>query len=197
LSYSQYIEPHKLESSEMNPENNARGKIEPAKTVLREPALEDGMSVFRLIGRCPPLDTNSSYCNLLQCGRFSRTSVVAAYGDELVGFISGFRLHEQPDVLFIWQVAVDEKARGGGLAMRMLLNILSRPQCEHVRYIETTITSDNVPSWSLFRGLARKLSADIQSCDWLDKQAHFDGLHESESLVRIGPFNPEQIGSKS
>lgn len=122
---------------------------------------------------------------------------MAVHSDEIVGFISGFRLHEQPDVLFIWQVAVDEKARGGGLAMRMLLSILSRPHCERVRYIETTITSDNVPSWSLFSGLARKLSTDIQSCDWLDKQAHFDGLHEPESLVRIGPFNHEQIGSKS
>jgi L-2,4-diaminobutyric acid acetyltransferase len=197
LSYSQHIEPRKLASSDISPEESNPGIIDPAKIRLREPALEDGMSVYRLIQRCPPLDTNSSYCNLLQCGRFSRTSVVAVHSDEIVGFISGFRLHEQPDVLFIWQVAVDEKARGGGLAMRMLLSILSRPHCERVRYIETTITSDNVPSWSLFSGLARKLSTDIQSCDWLDKQAHFDGLHESESLVRIGPFNHEQIGSKS
>lgn len=147
------------------------------------------MSVFRLIQRCPPLDTNSSYCNLLQCVHFSSTSVAAVQGDELVGFISGYQLPERSDTLFIWQVAVDEIARGLGLASRMLLHILSRPQTEHIRYLETTITEDNIASWSLFRGLADRLGTDLQSSEWLDKQDHFDGQHQSESLVRLGPIN--------
>lgn len=157
---------------------------------LRMPTLEDGMSVFRLIQRCPPLDANSSYCNFLQSGHFSSTSVAAERDGKLVGFISGYILPDRPDTLFIWQVAVDEEARGLGLASQMLLNILNRSHCQDVHYLETTITEDNQPSWALFKRLSKQMDADINSTEaWLDKQAHFDGEHDSESLVRIGPFN--------
>ncbi|WP_221892316.1 diaminobutyrate acetyltransferase [Teredinibacter haidensis] len=156
---------------------------------FRIPVLEDGMSVFRLIQRCPPLDTNSSYCNLLQCGHFSSTSVAADLDGELVGFISGYLVPERPGILFIWQVAVDERARGLGLVSQMLAHMLNRSSCRGIRHLETTITKDNKPSWGLFKSLAKRLGADIQSSSWLDKQAHFDGQHDSESLVRIGPFN--------
>lgn len=159
---------------------------------LRLPTLEDGMSVFRLIQNCPPLDTNSSYCNLLQCGHFSSTSVAAIMDDGLVGFISGYLVPERPDTLFIWQVAVDERARGRGLASKMLSHILARACCQSVHYLETTITEDNQPSWALFNALSKHLDAKIQAAPWLDKQTHFDDQHDSESLIRIGPFNLDQ-----
>ena len=156
---------------------------------LSVPTLDDGMSVFRLVQRCPPLDTNSSYCNLLQCGHFPDTSVMASLDGEMTGFISGYLIPDRPDTLFIWQVAVDAPARGLGLASKMLLHILNRPSSQSIRYLETTITEDNQPSWGLFKRLAKHLNTEFTSSPWLDKQAHFDGQHDSESLVRIGPFN--------
>jgi len=160
---------------------------------LRVPTLEDGMSVFRLIKRCPPLDTNSSYCNILQTSHFASTSVAAEVNGQVLGFISGYLLPDRPDTLFIWQVAVDEDARGIGLASRMLINLLTRSACNQVSYLETTITQDNTPSWRLFKGVAKRLSTELQSAVWLEKDAHFDGQHDSEALVRIGPFNTDQI----
>lgn len=158
--------------------------------VLRSPTLEDGMAVFRLVEICPPLDMNSSYCNLLQCSHFANTSVAAQINGELVGFISGYAIPERPDTLFIWQVAVAEQARGLGLASRMLAHILARPHCADIAYLETSITKDNQASWALFKSLAKVLSADFQSSSgWMDKEAHFAGQHDSEVLVRIGPFN--------
>lgn len=160
--------------------------------VLRPPTLEDGMDVYRLIESCPPLDTNSSYCNLLQCSHFSDTSVAAEIDGRLVGFISGYKapnkIADKADTLFIWQVAVAESARGLGLASRMLSAILDRQECATVEYLETTITQDNQASWALFEGLAKKRSAILQRLDWMDKELHFSGLHDSETLVRIGPF---------
>jgi L-2,4-diaminobutyric acid acetyltransferase len=156
---------------------------------LRSPSLEDGMAVFRLVKNCPPLDTNSSYCNLLQCSHFSSTSVAAEIDGEIVGFISGYALPERPNTLFIWQVAVGEQARGAGLASRMLKHILARPHCTDITYLETTITEDNQASWALFKSLAKALPADFSSSEWMDKDAHFAGQHDSEALVRIGPFN--------
>ncbi|WP_408034003.1 diaminobutyrate acetyltransferase [Teredinibacter purpureus] len=159
---------------------------------LRMPVLEDGMPVYQLVQRCPPLDTNSSYCNVLQCGHFANTSVAAELDGELMGFVSGYIIAERPDTLFIWQVAVDDRTRGLGLASQMLSHILNRPCCSTVRYLETTITEDNQPSWRLFERLAKQLETLIQPSPWLDKQIHFKGQHESESLVRIGPFNCAQ-----
>lgn len=159
---------------------------------LRTPTLSDGMEVFRLVERCPPLDANSSYCNFLQCGHFAQTSVAAEMNGELVGFISGYKKPEQQDTLFVWQVAVDERARGQGLASKMLLHILQRPNCQSVNHLETTITEDNKGSWALFERLAKTLTADLNSSIFLDKQKHFDGLHDSEALVRIGPFTNTQ-----
>lgn len=155
---------------------------------LRPPVLEDGMDVFRLIERCPPLDENSSYCNLLQCSHFANTSVVAESEGAPVGFISGYIIPDRTNTLFIWQVAVSEPARGCGLASRMLAHILARPYCADIRYLETTITENNSASWALFKSHAQASNADLQSLPWMDKDIHFQGQHESETLVRIGPF---------
>jgi len=157
---------------------------------LRSPVVEDGIAVSRLVESCPPLDVNSNYCNLLQCSHFSSTSVAADACGDLVGFISGYIVPESPETLFIWQVAVAEQARGLGLASCMLDEVLARPQCKSVGYLETTITQKNLASWALFKGLAKNLSADFLSSDWLDQKSHFAELHDSEALVRIGPFTP-------
>lgn len=151
------------------------------------------MAVFGLILNSPPLDTNSSYCNLLQCSHFAKTSVAAFKDDNLLGFISAYILPDKPNTLFIWQVAVAENARGCGLASKMLLHILSRSNCRHIEYLETSITEDNQPSWNLFRGFARNHNADFKTSEWMDKSKHFAGQHESELLVRIGPFRINPI----
>jgi len=119
--------------------------------------------------------------------------VIAERKGQVVGFISAYIIPEHTDTLFIWQVAVDDATRGEGLASRMLIHILSRSSCQHVNYLETTITEDNTPSWNLFKRLGDKLSTDLQSSIWLEKEAHFDGQHDSEALVRIGPFNTDQL----
>ncbi|WP_105103093.1 diaminobutyrate acetyltransferase [Microbulbifer pacificus] len=168
-------------------------KRQAPEVLLRRPVSEDGAAVHRLIGNCPPLDTNSLYCNLLQASHFSTTSVAAELSGgerdgDLAGFISGYLIPERPDTLFIWQVAVAEHGRGMGLAGRMLREILARPVCTQVRFLETTITPGNDASWALFRGLARKLNANCCDSVLFDRERHFNGQHDSEMLLRIGPF---------
>lgn len=156
--------------------------------MLRPPQSEDGSSVHRLISQCSPLSTNSMYCNLLQCTHFAGTSVAAKVDDQLVGFISGYLIPDRENTLFIWQVAVSEKARGQGLATKMLKDILARPQCDKVTHIETTITELNKASWSLFKGLAEKLKVDIKRSVFFDHVEHFNRTDDTEMLARIGPF---------
>ncbi len=159
-----------------------------SEITFRHPVLEDGIEVFDLIERCPPLDQNSSYCNLLQCSHFADTCVAAEMDGDLVGFVSGYLLPSDPSTLFVWQVAVDSRARGKGLASRMILHLLSQPSCDKVSHIHTTITEANEASWALFRRLSAKLDCQINSEILMDCDQHFKGRHASEFLVHLGPF---------
>jgi L-2,4-diaminobutyric acid acetyltransferase len=159
-----------------------------AHTALRAPKAEDGERVWRLIADCPPLDRNSLYCNLLQCTDFADTCILAEKGDDLVGWVSAYRPPNDPGALFVWQVAVHEKARGEGLAQRMIENLAARHDENGVTKIKATITKDNRSSWKLFESIARNLSAPLVSEERYKENEHFGGRHETEYLVTIGPF---------
>ncbi len=154
---------------------------------LRKPIVTDGSAVHALIARCAPLDTNSMYCNLLQCFHFADTAVLAEMNGQTVGFISGYRLPQKTDTLFVWQVAVDKSARGQGLASRMLQALIEQ-QGGEVQHLHTTITKGNEASWNTFRRLARDLNAPLNSHELFNKDEHLGGEHDSEFLIDIGPF---------
>ena len=158
---------------------------------LRQPAALDGPAVHALVSRCPPLDVNSLYCNLLQCSMFSTTCIVAERNGEIVGFISGFIAPGSSNTLFIWQVAVAPEARGSGLGKAMLMALLQRPACQRVSQLQTTVTPSNQASWALFESLAKALNATLCSQELFTRETHFNSQHETEMLVTIGKFTPD------
>lgn len=160
-------------------------KLHPNKAKLRKPRREDGAAVWALIRACKPLDENSVYCNLIQCDHFAETCIIAEMSGEVVGWVSGYIVPDDPQTLFIWQVAVSEKARGQGLGRRMLNGLLDRDVCAGVRQIQTTITHDNAASWALFAGFAARADGELASTPHFEQDAHFDGLHSTEHMVTI------------
>lgn len=160
-------------------------KLHQNKAKLRKPRREDGAAVWALIRACKPLDENSMYCNLIQCDHFAETCIIAEMSGEVVGWVSGYIVPDDPRTLFIWQVAVSEKARGQGLGRRMLNGLLQRDVCAGVRQIQTTITHDNAASWALFAGFAARADGELASEPHFEKHAHFDGLHGTEHMVTI------------
>lgn len=156
--------------------------------LLRHPQSTDGYHVNRLIDRCKPLDTNSTYCNLLQCSHFADTCMLAEDQEDnsLLGFISAYRKPAEPNTLFVWQVAIDKRARGEGLARTLLTNLLASDACAGVTHLETTITADNAASWGLFESFASRQATDSGARHLLfDQQRHFNGDSSSEILFRI------------
>ncbi|CAG9296440.1 diaminobutyrate acetyltransferase [Celerinatantimonas diazotrophica] len=154
--------------------------------VFKKPTMADGYAVNQLIKNSPPLDTNSSYCNLLQCSHFADTSIGAYHAEQLVGFISGYNLPQQPNTLFIWQVAVSQKMRSQQIAKRMLHALIA--QVKPV-FIHTTITQDNAPSRALFASFAKANNTMMNEQPYMDKDHHFNQEHPSEALIVIGPLN--------
>lgn len=162
----------------------------PAAPLLRPPTPDDGAAVHNLIRLSPPLDLNSCYAYLLQGLHFAETCVLATDGDDTpLGYISGYLPPGRPDTLFIWQVAVAERARGQGLAAAMLHHLLTRPACRAVQWLETTVAPDNTASARLFHGLARDLGCACTVHDLFPRSAFGAGSpHEAEPLFRIGPI---------
>ena len=152
---------------------------------LRKPSAQDGAQIWELIQACKPLDENSMYCNLIQCDHFRDTCIVAELNGDIVGWISGYILPDDPKTFFVWQVAVSEKARGCGLGTVMLRGLLTRENCEEVERVQTTITRDNDASWALFRRFAKAAQGNFSSMPYFTQSLHFRGLHDSEYMVTI------------
>lgn len=155
------------------------------KITFRAPNKKDGLNVNKLIKSCPPLDTNSAYCNFLQSSHFRQTCVVAEMEGNLVGFLSAYRQPENPHTLFVWQIAVAEIARGHGLALTMLKSLIARPALADITAIETTITEDNRGSWRTFEKFDAESGGGGTRKPFLYEQDHFKGKHETEILFHI------------
>jgi L-2,4-diaminobutyric acid acetyltransferase len=155
---------------------------------LRAPISSDGSEIYRLIEDAGVLDTNSLYCNLLQCSHFASTCALAELDGKVVGWVSGYIPPEQTDTLFVWQVCVDIAARGRGVAQRLITSVLERSSCAKVRRVECTITKSNNASWSLFQSVADALDTELTSQQHFLRDLHLDGQSESEIRVTIGPY---------
>ena len=152
---------------------------------FRTPVLADGTRMWEIARDSQVLDLNSSYAYVLWCRDFSATSVVALDGQRVVGFVSGYRRPADPQVVFVWQVAVDADQRGRGVAGRMLDGLLDRLEPHGVQRLETTISPDNSASKAMFTALARRRGTDITRQD-LFAPSLFPGSHEAEELYTVG-----------
>jgi L-2,4-diaminobutyric acid acetyltransferase len=164
--------------------------------ILREPGLDDGAAMWRLVQETGMLALNSAYAYLLVAEHFGPTSVVAEIDGELAGFVSAYCPPHKPETVFVWQVGVAEAGRGEGVATRMLFDIIKRPACRErgVRYLDTTIGPGNEASQALFRGFARKLGVEVGETELFQRE-HFPDpdAYEPEILFRIGPFDAADI----
>ncbi len=154
---------------------------------LREPVPEDGASLWELV-QMVGLDLNSPYAYLLVGRHLAPTSTVAVFQDRVVGFVSAYRPPIHDDVLFVWQVGTHPSMRGRGLARQMILHSLGREVNQGVRWIESTVTPDNVASQRLFRSIARDLETEIDVQPYFPREL-FPGEGKPELLHRIGPIH--------
>lgn len=157
-----------------------------AHVIYRAPRPADAKSVHRLVRDSGGLEVNTGYAYVLLCDHFASTSAVAERGGELVGFVGGYVPPSRPHALFVWQVGVHPAVRGFGVASGLLDAAVRSAAGEGARYLEATVTPSNAASRRLFESFARRHHAPFA---WSEGYAPslFDGAHEPEHLIRIGP----------
>ncbi|GAA3959171.1 diaminobutyrate acetyltransferase [Gordonia caeni] len=143
--------------------------------------VDDGMRLWEIARDSQVLDVNSSYAYVLWCHDFPDTSIVAESDGGVVGFVTGYRKPSRPDVLMIWQVAVDADQRGRGIAARMLVELFERCRAEGVTSMQTTISPDNDGSKHLFASAAKTLGLGFRS-ESLFAATLFPDAHQPEDL---------------
>ncbi|MFI6871526.1 diaminobutyrate acetyltransferase [Nocardia sp. NPDC050406] len=167
------------------PSISSQNDVEPSFT-LRSPTVDDGASIWRIARDSQVLDTNSSYAYLMWCRDFAATSIVVEIDGVVAGFVIGYRRPHAPDVLFVWQVAVDHAYRGRGLGVAMLERLMNICGAQGVSTLETTISDDNKASVAMFASLARR-RGDVITDYSLFETTDFPDQHEAERLYRITP----------
>jgi L-2,4-diaminobutyric acid acetyltransferase len=152
---------------------------------LREPACDDGLTLWSLAREAGGLDVNSAYSYHLWCRDFASSSVVATSNGEAVGFVSGFRRPLDATCLFVWQVAVHPEHRGAGVGVEMLSHLVGRDPA--LRTMEATVTPSNEASRRMFERFAHRHGASVTPTPFLGAEA-FPDHHEAEVLLEIGPL---------
>ncbi|MDQ0189752.1 diaminobutyrate acetyltransferase [Alicyclobacillus cycloheptanicus] len=160
---------------------------------VRSPLVDDGPRIWQLIRDAGTLDLNSPYTYLMLSKFFNKTCLVADAGDCLAGFISGFHLPEQPDTLFVWQVAVHPDFRRQRLGTRLLEALLDSEACRGTTWLEATVTPDNGPSDALFRGIAKARNATCTVLPCFPASCFPGESHQPEHLYHIGPLHEGSI----
>lgn len=150
--------------------------------IFRAPTLQDGMALYHLIERCPPLDLNSSYLYFLQSSHFADSCMLAEYNGEILGFVSAYRRPDDLQNLFIWQVAVSPTARGKGLAKRLISELLAKQIQSHIALtaVSCTIAPSNAASQGVFQSLAKQYGLTLDICDFIKQECFAGQEHEAE-----------------
>jgi diaminobutyrate acetyltransferase len=165
----------------------ATESVADTETILGSPEMADGAAMWRIARDSKKLDLNSSYAYLLWCRDFAGGSVIARHGEEVVGFVAGYRRPDAMDTVVVWQLAVDSSRRGTGLGAAMLEHLVDRLAPQGVTHLDTTITADNTASIKLFESLARRRRTRITRSPLFEAN-HFPDGHDAEDLYHIGPF---------
>lgn len=152
------------------------------------PREEDGQEIWKLVKESQVLDLNSAYSYLMLCKYFPETCVIAKSAGRIVGFVSAFKIPDNPEVLFVWQLAVDADFRRYGLAINMLKHLIARPKCSEIRYLEITVTPSNNAAYALYYKLADELHTVCEESICFPSWLFPGAQHEDEIMLRIGPL---------
>jgi L-2,4-diaminobutyric acid acetyltransferase len=108
-------------------------------------------------------------------------------GDELVGFLTGYRRPDEPDTYFVWQTAVNPRHGIPFLGVKLFQAAADEQVAKGARYVEATVSAENKAIIMVLKQFAKKHSAQVET-RLLFPADLFADSHHDEVLYRIGPL---------
>lgn len=152
--------------------------------VIKTPTLKDGVAIWRMVKASNKLDVNSTYLYCLLSDHFAQTCAIAYHQYQPVAFVTAYRLPQRPNVLFVWQIAVEQAYRGQGIALQLLEFLSRQAWFSTISEVQATISPSNDASAALFKKFAQQHQSRIIIEPYLTTQQLTDA-HEEEPLWRV------------
>lgn len=157
---------------------------------LRQPEPEDSARIDALAGGFTSHGMSSLQGSLMSHDGFRETSVLAEQDGALIGFVSAYRLPNDPQTLFVWRVDVSETARDTGLASLMMGHLMRVQACDGVTRVQTAIKPSDESAWTLFRRFARWQRSRMDIQPFITQALTPFNQHDTEMMVTIRVGGP-------
>lgn len=93
---------------------------DPDSVEIQPPTLEAAQIMFDIACNSDAVDTYPEYFYLTMYRDFAATSLIAQEQSRPIAYAIAYAKHEDPGVLFIWQIAAVTKSRSRGIARRLI-----------------------------------------------------------------------------
>lgn len=158
----------------------------PVDVELKPPTLAAAQMMFDIASATPAVDTYPEYFYLTMCRDFAATSLVAHEGDTPVAYALAYAKHEDPSVLFIWQLASVQRPRNRGVAKRLIRGLINS-RLDTLFYVEATIDLQNNIIYNVLNKIAVEYGVPMNTFPLFEAR-HFSANHPPEHLIKLGPF---------
>lgn len=155
------------------------------KITIRPPCQRDGGKLMDLVHASGGLDTNSPYLYFLLADHFASTCAYAEEDNRPAGFVSAYRLPDDPACLFVWQVTVSPDFRGRGLGVALLENLSQRGWFAEIERVCCTIAPSNQASRRIFSKWGETLGGGIWREEPYLLASELGAAHEDEPLLTL------------
>lgn len=122
--------------------------------IIHNPYFDDYLKMHRLVGRIDGLVQHPAHVYKIMCDHFGDAVFLANEGEpeetEPVGLMLGFISTRMNDLLFVWQIGVDESAQGKGIGSKLLQATIEHARKAGHRGLMATVETTNVASQKLF-----------------------------------------------
>jgi len=129
---------------------------------IRNMEINDIQNVIELLENSKPyVLPHHHYVYWIMQEYFLSTNIIALHQGKIVGYICGL-LSTEKDCIFIWQIAVDRAYKRRGIGSRLLSELVTYSEKNHIKSLQFSIDKSNNSSYELFLQLARKLNKKME-----------------------------------
>lgn len=124
---------------------------------IRNCTSEDVGQVGALVNRCKPLlILHTAYTYWVLFKYMSSTCFVLEENGKIIGYTTALRSTDNPDILFWWQMGIEEEYRGRKYSFLLTEAIVKKARALGCKHIQFTIDSSNRASYGSVSSYANK-----------------------------------------